>query len=225
MWCFRSSRSDATPQPPRHVCVETLEARALMTLIGLPPVDVPPTDPPVLPAIPTLTSHMVTLKRGVLTITGTAGDDQITVREASRRFRRLRALPGARFSNFPGGAHTVQIEEPAEWLRRLATRNQRRPVVLEVGGGLGSFKVPASRVRSIVINAGGGNDTVTIAVRPERVSAEVHGGAGDDTLVRACGDNSLPAMTGGPGDDKFRSDAAQVTDLEPGEELLPRDCG
>jgi hypothetical protein len=220
MFRFRSSRSGVAPQTPRHPCVEALEARALMSLT-VPPGYVPPAVPPYLPRV---TFPQVTLEKGVLTITGTGGDDQISVSEERRVSRGRPTRPAARFRNFPGGAYPVRLNPLGE--ARLRGPGVRRgPSIIRVYGVLGSYTVRASRVRSIVIVADAGNDRVTIAVGRERVSADVQGGAGDDVLVRACGDNSLPAMTGGPGNDQFQSDAAQVTDLEPGETLMPRDCG
>jgi hypothetical protein len=198
MWRLRSGRCERIP-PPRHACVEALEARALLCLAA-PPGDVSPA-PLALP--PVATSGTVTLDKGVLTITGTDGNDQILV-GLDVVFRESRPETG-------GEPRTMGVNGvPARVRRPPRERPSEKFYEVQHNGEVKRFA--AERVRKIVVRLGGGDDSVDLDGDSEcvaacsggrlgsvRVRAAVYGGDGNDSIIGGVGRDSLFGEGGNDG--------------------------
>ena len=123
---------------------------------------------------------------GVLTVTGTAGNDNIQIRNGK--------------DETTGAAQIVVIESV-----RPTTKGQT-PVAPTVS------RFAAAEVTSIVINAGDGNDRVWLRGNrrsPFTVKATINGGAGDDRLAGGAGNDTINGdagndrLDGGDGDDQL----------------------
>jgi Ca2+-binding RTX toxin-like protein len=186
---------------PAPACAERLESRTLLS---------------------------VSLEQGVLTLTGTDGDDQITAGVFTRR--------------------SVQAAWRGRW-QVLDERSRVRYCEVQVNGEVRRFK--AFKIKSVVVHAGAGDDTVILggdyvtnvpvqfAPRSQPLDADaivhggdgadfivgggrndslygeggddrvfglrgrdmVDGGDGNDTLGDPCEDRGISLMRGGPGDD------------------------
>lgn len=187
--------------PSARSCVESLESRTLMS---------------------------VSLEQGVLTLTGTDGNDRITVGVGSRRVThvdwrgRWRVLQRARVSFVE-----VQVNEE---VRRFRVGRIDRVVVhagagddTVVVGGDYETNVPVQRGPRLqpmavdaVVHGGDGADFIVGGRGKDRLFGEagddrmfglagwgdtVDGGDGNDVLGDVCEDRSLSTMLGGPGDD------------------------
>jgi len=124
------------------------------------------------------------LSGGVLTVTGTAGNDNIQVRNGK--------------DETTGAAQIVVIESVRP------TTKGTTPVAPTV------TRFAAADVTSIVVNAGDGNDRVWLKgnrKNPFTVKATINGGAGDDRLAGAAGNDTIngdagnDVIDGGDGDD------------------------
>jgi len=121
-----------------------------------------------------------TLSGGVLTVTGTSGNDIILVRTGK---------------DDAGNAQLIVTEavavRPHKGAKRVA------PTVT---------KFAAADVKSVVVNAGDGNDSVALVGRrknPFAVNATINGGNGDDRLLAGAGNDTV---NGGAGNDRIEGD-------------------
>jgi Ca2+-binding RTX toxin-like protein len=119
------------------------------------------------------------LSGGVLTVTGTSGNDVITVRTGK---------------DDAGNAQVIVTEgvRPTRHAKRVA------PTVT---------RFAAADVKSVVVDAGDGNDSVALIGRrktPFAVNATINGGNGDDRLLAGAGNDTV---NGGAGNDRIEGGA------------------
>jgi Ca2+-binding RTX toxin-like protein len=143
----------------------------------------------------------VSLDQGVLTITGTDGNDDIIVGIASRRLDRV---------TWRGRWQFLQRARPRHY--EVAVNVNGFNVFTLLAGDVG--RIPVGKVRSIVVNAGAGDDSVVIGgdyktnvpvlryprSQPATADAVVHGGEGADFIVGGGGNDRL---YGEAGDDRM----------------------
>ena len=120
------------------------------------------------------------LSGGVLTVTGTSGNDVIMVRTGK---------------DDAGNGQIVVTEAVAVRPHKGATRVA--PTVT---------KFAAADVKSLVVNAGDGNDSVALVGKrktPFAVNATINGGNGDDRLLAGAGNDTVH---GGAGNDRIEGE-------------------
>jgi Ca2+-binding RTX toxin-like protein len=118
-----------------------------------------------------------TLSGGVLTVTGTSGNDVIMIRTGK---------------DDAGTAQIIVTEGVATRPHKGATRVA--PTVT---------RFAAADVKSVVVNAGDGNDSVALTGRrksPFAVNATINGGNGNDRLLAGAGNDTI---NGGAGNDRI----------------------
>jgi Ca2+-binding RTX toxin-like protein len=152
-----------------------------------------PSAPSTVERLESRTLLSVSLEHGVLTITGTDGNDQILVGVASRR--------------------SDQVHGRGRW--RVLERGRASFCKVQVNGEVRRFK--ALKIHGVVVHAGAGDDTVVLGWHPRphvpqpelrgiprllplEADAVVHGGDGADSIVGGYGDDRLE---GEGGDDRL----------------------
>jgi len=145
-----------------------------------------------------------TLAGGVLTVTGTAGDDNIMIRVAKSEATGAAVLRVSESIRVDDDTVAPRTPEP-------------EPTVTEFDPAL---------VTSIVVNAGDGNDRVALngnKRRPFNFGARLNGENGNDRLVAGAGDDTL---NGGAGNDRLEGGAgADVLNGDAGNDHLVGGAG